>query len=115
MKRSSADLSGDFSGIIFDFAFLKEMPVFVFEYQANTKGYEAEDLPNNEIWEFKVIKQIGIMIAKDDLDNLPNLIANIDITTFKKKIADIKSSSLYNLGNAGEKTAEEILKICSTL
>ena len=116
VSLSRADfLLSDFSGIIFDFAFLKEMPVFIFEYSPNLKGYEAEDLPHRKIWELEVIKEIGILLKQDELANLPQIILNLDIQTFRDKIIKIRNNSIYNFGKAGEKTAEEILKICSTL
>ena len=113
---SCADfLISDFSGIIFDFVFLKEMPAFILEYNANLKGYEAEDLPNKPIWELEVIKQIGLLIKKENLSNLDEIIKNIDILEYKNNIIKLKQNSIYNFGKAGESVAKEILNICSTL
>jgi hypothetical protein len=63
LKRSDVMIS-DFSGIIFDFVFLFDKPVFYVNQGFDLRPYDADDLPNG-LWQFEILKKIGVELKED--------------------------------------------------
>jgi hypothetical protein len=94
LSLSKADVMlSDFSGIIFDFIFLFDKPVFYSNAFFNTEMYDASDL-DHAPWKFEVVKTFGKELKETDLENIAGLI--------KDTVADEK---LYRAGKTARETA----------
>ena len=94
----------DFSGIIFDFMFLRDKPVLYVNYDFDPTPYDADDL-DHELWQFKAIKEAGIEIKENDLPNIIEIIKNCndnESLTMARKTA--RQTAWQNIGEAGERT-----------
>jgi hypothetical protein len=63
LKKSDVMVS-DFSGIIFDFVFLFDKPIFYVKQGFDLRPYDADDLPNG-LWQFEILEKIGIELKED--------------------------------------------------
>jgi hypothetical protein len=71
---SKADIMiSDFSGIIFDYMFLRDKPVLYVNYDFDFRPYDADDL-DHELWEFKIIKEAGIELLENDFSQITEII-----------------------------------------
>ncbi len=66
----------DFSGIIHDYTFLCDKPVIYVNADLDLKPYDAYDLPSNgkDIWQFAVLKKIGIELKEDNFAQIKEII-----------------------------------------
>jgi hypothetical protein len=63
----------DFSGIIYDYIFLFDKPVFYVKQGFDLRPYDADDLgdkASEELWQFKTLKEIGLELREDSFDTL---------------------------------------------
>jgi CDP-glycerol glycerophosphotransferase (TagB/SpsB family) len=65
----------DFSGIIFDYMFLRGKPVLYVSQNFDLRPYDADDL-NHELWQFKTVKEAGIELKEDDFPRITEIIKN---------------------------------------
>jgi hypothetical protein len=73
---SKADIMiSDFSGIIFDYMFLRNKPVLYINYDFDPSPYDADDL-DHELWQFKIIKEAGIGLREEDFPKITEVIKN---------------------------------------
>jgi hypothetical protein len=63
----------DFSGIIFDYMFLRDKPVLYVDQDFDLSPYDADDL-DHELWQFKTIKEAGIELREDDFPHIIEII-----------------------------------------
>jgi len=61
----------DFSGIIFDYMFLRDKPVLYVSQNFDLRPYDADDL-DHELWQFKTVKEAGIELKEDDFPRIRN-------------------------------------------
>jgi len=74
---SQADvLISDFSGIIFDYAFLFNRPFIYVNQEMNREIYDMSDL-DEEPWRYKAIREIGTELTKDNFKNIVSIIKNM--------------------------------------
>jgi CDP-glycerol glycerophosphotransferase (TagB/SpsB family) len=65
----------DFSGIIFDYMFLRDKPVLYVNQKLDLRPYDADDI-DHELWQFKTIKEAGIELREDDFPRITEIIKN---------------------------------------
>jgi CDP-glycerol glycerophosphotransferase (TagB/SpsB family) len=65
----------DFSGIIFDYMFLRDKPVLYVNQNFDLRPYDADDL-DHELWQFKIMKEAGIELREDDFPRITEIIKN---------------------------------------
>jgi hypothetical protein len=65
----------DFSGIIFDYMFLRDRPVLYVNQNFDPRPYDADDI-DHEPWQFTVIKEAGIELKEEDFPQITALIEN---------------------------------------
>lgn len=80
-------LISDFSGIIFDFAFLFNKPFIYTEYEQNREIYDYSDL-GHDTWKTDVLKKIGFELKKDNFKNIVDIINRT--VNDKEKIKNIQ-------------------------
>jgi CDP-glycerol glycerophosphotransferase (TagB/SpsB family) len=95
-------LISDFSGIIFDYAFLFDKPFIYTEYEQNREIYDYSDL-SHDTWKTEVLKQIGVELKKDNFKNIVNIINKTVIDKEKiKNINEVKNLIWQKQGQAAQ-------------
>jgi hypothetical protein len=101
----------DFSGIIFDYMFLFERPVFYTGYDFDKRAYDASDVPATP-WMFTKLEELGIRLEKKDFENIGNIVEKCaSDSKLKEKIVQAKNTAWMNQGNAGVKCVDALLDI----
>ena len=112
---SKADVMiSDFSGIIFDYMFLRMKPVFYLSQKMDLRPYDAHLIykTHEDIWTFRVLKKAGIELTSELLENLPNLILTAsNNAALESAIREIKDEAWHYRGEAGKKVTEFMLRI----
>lgn len=72
MTKSNIMIS-DFSGIIFDYAFLFNNPILYVDVNFDKTPYDMDDIPG-EAWQFTTLKKIGVQIQEEDFTSIKNVI-----------------------------------------
>ena len=92
----------DFSGIIFDFMFLRDKPVLFVNNDFDLRPYDADDL-DHEMWQFKIIKDAGIEIRENDFPQITEIIKkatdSISLANARKKALE---TAWQHRGEAGK-------------
>jgi hypothetical protein len=100
---SKADIMiSDFSGIIFDYMFLRDKPVLYVSQNIDLRPYDADDL-DHELWQFKTIKEAGIKLLEDDFPRIMEIIKNAgDNENLKKARKKALETAWQYPGEAGK-------------
>lgn len=110
MSRSDIMIS-DFSGIIFDYMFLFERPVFYTGYDFDKRAYDASDVPSNP-WMFTKLEELGVRLEEKDFKNIGNIVEKCATdSNLKEKIVQAKNTAWMNQGNAGVNCVDALLRI----
>ena len=109
---SSYALITDWSGIGYEYAFVCERPVIYVDVpkKAHNKEYEKIGLIPFEI---SIRNQIGEIIAIQNIETIPERIEFLysNDNNFENKIQKIRNDSIFNIGESGKVTANEIIRI----
>ena len=109
---SSYALITDWSGIGYEYAFVCERPVIYVDVpkKAHNKEYEKIGLVPFEI---SIRNQIGEIIAIQNIETIPERIEFLysNDNNFENKIQKIRNDSIFNIGESGKVTADEIIRI----
>lgn len=109
--RTADVLISDFSGIVFDFAFLMERPVLTMSFELDLRGLDGHDLPWPP-WELGVLDQIGRRITLADVPHLPDIVCEVTSDrNFLPKLRAVRAQAVWNFGQAGPAIAERLLQI----
>ncbi len=109
MKRADIMIS-DFSGIIFDYTFLCDKPVMYVNTDMDLRPYDAYDL-NKELWQFEVLKKMGIKLEEKDFDTIKDVIQNAsDSPELAEQRRLAKQTAWANEGHAGEKIVDYMVQ-----
>ena len=108
-------LISDYSGIIFDYAFIFERPVITFEFVPEIRGHEASDLPFPP-WELRVLKDLGAHVSPEAVASLPAIIASLpDKATFVRRVRAIRDAALFNYRKSGKTAAEQLVQLYAAM
>ena len=100
MKKADIMIS-DFSGIIYDYTFLCDKPVMYVNAELDLRPYDAYDL-NKTIWQFEVLKKIGIELREEHFADIKNVIQSAsDSPALAQARKDAKDQAWMNRGKAG--------------
>lgn len=69
-------LISDFSGIIFDFAFLFGGPILYPKFEFDFRIYDAGDVPT-EPWTFRTLRNIGYALKEKDFETIGEILESI--------------------------------------
>ena len=102
----------DWSGIGYEYAFVCERPVIYVDVpkKSHNKEYEKIGLVPFEI---NIRNQIGEIIAIQNIETIPERIEFLysNDNNFENKIQKIRNDSIFNIGESGKVTANEIIRI----
>ena len=112
MARSHAMVT-DISGVIFDYAFLFERPIFLVNAEYNLGGYDVIDIDGGRVWDLDKSREITRIIAPEEVPNLASIVkSEIDnADAYRDKIRRIKTEEIYNFGHAGEAAAKQLVEM----
>ena len=100
----------DFSGIIYDYTFLCDKPVFYVNYNFDLKPYDAYDLGDastKNVWQFAVLKEIGIELKENDFSRVGEIIKEAALNeTIKLAREKAKKTAWQYQGEAGKRIAD---------
>ena len=109
---SSYALITDCSGIGYEYAFVCERPVIYVDVpkKAHNKEYEKIQLIPFEI---SIRDKIGEVVSIQNIENIPKRIEFLynHINDFQNKIQKIRNDAIFNIGESGKVTANEIIRI----
>jgi CDP-glycerol glycerophosphotransferase (TagB/SpsB family) len=117
LKKADVMIS-DFSGIILDYMFLRNKPVFYVAEKLDWRTRDAFEIyeDQNEMWTFRNLKRTGIEIKPEMLDELPELITKaISDTTLESAIAEVKAQAWHYQRESGKQTADFMIKTAEAL
>ena len=116
MKKSDIMIS-DFSGIIYDYTFLCNKPVIYVNAELDLITYDAYDLPENgkNIWQFEVLKKIGIELKKEDFPTIKEIIQNAsDSDELAKERNVAKNEAWMHKGESAKLTVDYMTGIITS-
>ena len=107
----------DFSGVLFDYAYLSEKPVLLLNVSTALDGYEAEELqPLNSSFDINASLELAHQLSEDEIKRIDSFVIDIlNNPNTKEKIKEFKEKNIFNFGNAGKKAAEQIINIYNNL
>ena len=112
LSRASVMVS-DFSGVVFDFAFVFLRPVVTLSYELDKRGFDAFSLPHPS-WESQVVEQLGHRLDPSELEQLPGIIEKLASDEhFPERILHIRENNVANFGKAAVPVVDAILNIAS--
>jgi CDP-glycerol glycerophosphotransferase (TagB/SpsB family) len=110
LSRADA-LVSDFSGVIFDYAFLFERPVAYLRFDFDKRPYDLSDI-EDEAWTFRSIQELGAPVNEEDFERIEELLDGIIGEEGKKEaIRRLKKEAYMYPGEAGKRTVDALLSI----
>ena len=112
---SKADIMiSDFSGIIFDYAFLMDKPVIYVKQGMDIRAYDADDLGENAVdrlWLFKTLGEIGIELKEEQFSIIGDVIKDAsDSKTLKEARKKARETAWQFPGEAGKRIADFMIE-----
>jgi len=96
----------DFSGIIFDYMFLRDKPVLYVNQDFDLRLYDAGDI-DHELWQFKTIKEAGIELQEEHFPRITEIIKNAgDSESLKTARRKAREMAWQYPGEAGKRVFE---------
>ena len=96
----------DFSGIIFDYMFLRDRPVLYVSQDIDLRPYDADDI-EHELWQSKTVKEAGIELKEEDFPRITEVIKNAgDSENLKNARRKARETAWQYPGEAGKRVFE---------
>ena len=104
LSRADVMLS-DFSGVIFDYAFLFEKPTIIPSFNFDKRGYDAIEL-KEETWTLKTLPKISVSLDENNFSEISNIVnGTINNKSLKENILKVKEEAYMHRGEAGKRGA----------
>ena len=117
MKKSDLLLT-DFSGVLFDYAYLSEKPILLLNVSNAYYGYEAEEMiPLSCEFDIPASKTLAHQLTNDEVQEISQTVKKYltEKSNNTNKIQSFRNENIYNFGSAGEAAALAIIKIHENL
>ena len=99
----------DYSGIIFDYAFVFEKPLICADTKFDSSPYDAAWF-NEECWTFKILPEIATILDEKDFPNIKTLIDSmINDQSLIKNRKKVRDESWINIGKSAELTVDYLI------
>jgi len=109
--QNSICMISDWSGISFEYAFTFERPIFFIDVPKKILNPDSDDISLIPI-EISLRSKLGYTVSPDELEIIPKLINKIDQNNFfNKQIQEIRSDTVFNIGESAKIGAEFIQRI----
>ena len=111
--HNSKCMISDWSGISLEYAFTFERPVIFIDVPKKVLNPNSGDISLEPI-EISIREKIGHVINPHNVDEIPEVIRNMsEDDSMKKQIVEIRSQTVYNIGESARIGAEVIEGICN--
>ena len=113
---SSYALITDWSGIGYEYAFVCERPVIYVDVPKKAHNKEYEKIEIELIpFEISIRDKIGEIISVQNIETIPERIEFLYSrdNNFENKVQKIRNDAIFNIGESGKVTANEIIRIIS--
>jgi len=105
----------DFSGIIFDYAFLFDRPVLYITSDFDHRPYDSYDL-EDEQWVFRTLPKIGYELKPQDFKNIGEIILQAtENEELSRNRAQAKEESWQYIGESGKRVVDYLLSKIESL
>ncbi|MEI0529543.1 CDP-glycerol glycerophosphotransferase family protein [Brachyspira intermedia] len=113
---SKADVMlSDFSGVIFDYAFLFNKPTIIPSFTFDKRGYDAIEL-KGETWTFKTLPNISVSIDENNFVNISSIVEDtINNDSLKENILKARDEAYMYRGEAGIRGANILKSYLETI
>ena len=113
---NKADLMiSDFSGVIFDFAFVFKKPFVYVDTSFDPAPFDAAWV-DDELWTIKALPKIGYKLNESDFSNIKSVIDQvINSDAFESERSKLIEQCWSNIGNAGVITVDYLVEKSSEL
>lgn len=104
---SRADvLISDFSGVVFDYAFVFEKPVIYADTSFDPKPYDASWV-EGPMWHETVLPKIGVQLTEENVENIGEIIREcLDSGELKENIRKVREESWQCIGESAVKVVD---------
>lgn len=103
-------LISDYSGVIFDFAFVFKKPFIYADTSFNSAPYDAAWL-DEELWTIRVLPEIGHQLKEEDFPQIKSIIDNaISSNSSDSQRNKIIEQCWSNIGSAGKLAADYLIE-----
>ena len=104
---SRADvLISDFSGVVFDYAFVFEKPVIYADTSFDPKPYDASWV-EGPMWHDIVLPKIGVQLTEENVENIGDVIREcLDSVELKENIRKVREESWQCVGESAVKVVD---------
>jgi hypothetical protein len=110
LSRSDVLIS-DFSGVVFDYAFLFERPVVYPRFDFDKRPYDLADI-EEEAWTFRAIRELGEPVNEEDFGRIEELLDGVIGNGGKKEaIRRLKNEAYMYPGEAGKRAVDALVDI----
>lgn len=113
MKKSDLLLT-DFSGVLFDYAYLSEKQVLLLNVKSACNGYEAEELiPLGADFDIPASKTLAHQLTEEEASDIVQTVKYWleNKADNKEKIRKFRDENIFNFGKAGAAAADAIIQI----
>ena len=109
---SRADvLISDFSGVVFDYAFVFEKPVIYADTSFDPKPYDASWV-EGPMWHETVLPKIGVQLTEENAENIGEVIREcLDSGELKENIRKVREESWQCIGQSAEKVVDYLVEV----
>ena len=105
LSRADVMIS-DFSGVVFDYAFVFEKPVIYADTSFDPKPYDASWV-EGPMWHETVLPQIGVQLTEENVDNIGDVIQRcLNSPELKENIRKVREESWACIGESAAKVAD---------
>ena len=107
----------DFSGIVYDYMFLCNKPVMYVNADIDLMPYDAYDINGGkEIWQFKMLKELGIELKEENFPNIIQTIKNAsDSKQLEEKRLQAKNEAWMFEGESAKRTVDFMVQTLSSI
>ncbi|MCK9548100.1 MAG: CDP-glycerol glycerophosphotransferase family protein [Sphaerochaeta sp.] len=112
LSLSRADIMiSDFSGVVFDYAFLFDRPFLYVNSEFDSRPYDSHDI-EEEPWIFRVLPEIGIELKREDFGTIKDvLLKAYESTSLSENRKSARDVAWQHRGESGERVAEYLKKL----
>ncbi len=115
LKKADIMIS-DFSGIIFDYTFLCDKPVMYVNAGMDLRPYDAYDLGDKELWQYKVLREFGTELKEEQFPKIKEVIQSLsDSKELAEKRHAAKAQAWMHEGEAGKNIADYMINTLSKI
>ncbi len=109
LSRSDIMIS-DFSGVIFDYAFIFDRPLIYADTSFDPSTYDAAWI-DEPMWLLRVLPSMGLELSEDSMSDLKGLIDRaLTDESLKEGRRKAKETAWSNIGNAAETAADYLIE-----